>query len=101
MVAGRMLLGCVGQSTIKQNTFMSTPLQDCALGDIPGVGDVARAKLLAAGVGTPEQLMGHFLLSRRDHRMMTRWLLAAGIRAQEAVKIACALERKGRATVAV
>ena len=80
---------------------MSTPLQDCALSDIPGVGDVARARLIAAGVETPEQLVGHFLVGKRDTRAMTHWLLTAGVRAQEVGKIVAALEKKVRVTVAV
>ena len=80
---------------------MSTPLQDCHLSDVPGVGEVACAKLIEAGVGTPEQLMGHFLISNRNYSTMTQWLIASGVRAQEAAKIAAALDRKGRATVAV
>jgi hypothetical protein len=88
-------------TTKKHNSFMSTPLQDCTLCCIPGVGEVAHQRLISAGVSTPEQLMGHFLLANRDYRTMTRWLLAAGVRAQEAVKIASALERKGRAVVSV
>ena len=85
----------------KQNTFLSTPLQDCSLSDVPGVGEVARAKLIEAGVGTPEQLMGHFLISKRNHTTMAQWLMVSGIRTQEAVKIASALDRKAAATVAV
>ncbi len=88
-------------TTKKHNTFMSTPLQDCNLCDVPGVGDVAHAKLVAAGISTPEQLMGHFLISNRDHNTMTQWLTKSGVRTQEALKIATALETKGRATVAV
>lgn len=88
-------------TTKKHNTFMSTPLQDCALSDIPGVGDVARARLIAAGVETPEQLVGHFLVGKRDTRAMTHWLLTAGVRAQEVGKIVAALEKKVRVTVAV
>ena len=88
-------------STKKNNTFLSTPLQDCSLCDVPGVGEVSHARLLEAGISTPEQLVGHFLVCKRDHDAMTRWLVALGIRTQEAVKIATALERKGRAVVAV
>lgn len=91
----------VTNTSKKHNTFLSTPLQDCSLSDVPGVGDVARAKLIEAGVCTPEQLMGHFLISKRDHAAMTQLLIGSGIRTQEATKIASALESKGAATVAV
>ena len=91
----------VTNTSKKQNTFLSTPLQDCSLSDVPGVGEVARAKLIEAGVATPEQLMGHFLIAKRNHGIMTQWLMASGIRTQEAVKIASALDCKAAATVAV
>ena len=88
-------------TTKKQNTFISTPLQDCALHDVPGVGDVAHARLVGAGVETAEQLVGHFLVSKRDPQAMTQWLLAAGVRVQEVNRIVAALEKKVRVTVAV
>ena len=91
----------VANTSKKHSTFLSTPLQDCSLSDVPGVGEVARAKLIEAGVATPEQLMGHFLISKRDHTIMAQWLMASGIRTQEAVKIASALDRKAAVTVAV
>jgi hypothetical protein len=85
----------------KNNTFMSTPLQDCSLSDVPGVGEVSHSRLIGAGIATTEQLMGQFLIVKRDRDAMTQRLMALGIRTQEAVKIATALENKGRATVAV
>ena len=88
-------------TTKKQNTFLSTPLQDCTLHDIPGVGDVSHARLVGAGVETAEQLMGHFLIGKRDPHAMTHWLLAAGVRVQEVNRIVAALEKKVRVTVAV
>jgi hypothetical protein len=89
-------------TTKKHASFLSTPLQDCALGEVPGVGPVAHARLVAAGVSTAEQLMGRFLLCGRCEDAMVQWLMGmGGIRAQEAGKIAAALERKGAVTVAV
>ena len=88
-------------TTKKQASFLSTPLQDTALHDVPGIGSVSHTHLTNAGVGTSQQLMGHFLIMNRDVDAMARWLQAAGVRAQEVGKIVDALERKGRATVAV
>ena len=88
-------------TTKKQNTFMSTPLQDSSLADVPGVGAVACARLNEAGIISSEQLMGHFLISNRSAVIMTQWLTVSGVRAQEAGKIAAALECKARATVSI
>jgi hypothetical protein len=90
------------ENTTKKNaTFLSAPLQDSALRDVPGVGDVAFARLSEAGIESAEQLMGHFLISKRNPATMTHWLTSSGVRAQEAGKIAAALERKARATVSI
>ena len=88
-------------TTKKFNTFISTPLQDCMLNDIPGIGDIARSRLTGAGVETAEQLVGHFLVGKRDPQAMTHWLLAVGVRMQEANKIVAALDKKVRVTVTV
>ena len=89
-------------TTKKFNTFISTPLQDIALPDIPGVGPVAHARLVAAGVVSSEQLMGHFLLANRGEDEMRKWLVEeVGVRAQEAGKIVAALAQKGRVVVSV
>ena len=88
-------------TTKKTNTFITKPLQDCTLCDVPGVGDMARARLIGAGVDTAEQLVGHFLVSKRDAQAMTHWLLQAGVRIQEANKIVEGLQKKVRVTVAV
>ena len=87
-------------TTKKQSTFISTPLQDSTLSSVPGIGDVAAARLAAAGVTTAEQLVGHFLVCRRCPDTMARWLQAAGVRAQEVGKIVAGLEAKARMTVA-
>lgn len=91
----------VASTTKKQSTFFSTPLQDTSLHDVPGVGPVAHARLVAAGIGSSVQLMGHFLLLNRSEDAMAQWLLAVGVRVQEAGKIVAAIERKGRVMVAV
>jgi hypothetical protein len=88
-------------TTKKHATFLSTPLQDSGLLDVPGVGEVAGARLADAGVDSAEQLVGHFLVGRRCPAAMTRWLLGAGVRAQEAGKIVGAVERKARMVVTI
>ncbi len=55
-------------TTKKFNTFISRPLQDCSISDIPGVGVSSLTKLLEADFDTPEKLMGMFLLYSRDEQ---------------------------------
>ena len=88
-------------TTKKHATFLSTPLQDSALLDVPGVGEVAGARLASAGVESAEQLVGQFLVCRRCPEAMARWLTGVGVRAQEAGKIASAVEKKARMVVAI
>ena len=79
----------------KFNTFLSRPLQDCELNDVPGVGQATLLKLLQNSMDTPEKLMGAYLLNTRDTEKMQRWLIShCGLRMQEARKIAEALDRK-------
>ena len=88
-------------TTKKHATFLSTPLQDTGLQDVPGIGSVSYAHLTEAGISTSQQLMGHFLVTNRDVSAMTQWLQAAGVRAQEVGKIVDALEKKARVMVAI
>lgn len=82
-------------TTKKFNSFISRPLQDCTLSDVPGIGMSSLTKLLEAKIETPEKLMGMFLLLSRDPQRMKQWLtLHCSIRAQEAGKISEALEKK-------
>ena len=82
-------------TTKKFNSFISRPLQDCSLNDVPGVGAASRAKLIDARLDTPEKLMGMFLISSRDPQQMKHWLISSCLlRAQEAGKISEALHRK-------
>jgi hypothetical protein len=79
----------------KFNTFLSRPLQDCELNDVPGVGQATLLKLLQNSMDTPEKLMGAYLLNTRNAEKMQRWLISnCGLRMQEARKIAEALDRK-------
>ncbi len=87
-------------TTKKFNTFLSRPLQDCSISDIPGVGISSLAKLLETGIDSPEKLMGMYLVHGRDTQKTKHWLISnCSIRAQEAGKISAALDRKSQSTV--
>jgi hypothetical protein len=85
----------MGETTKKFDDFMSRPLQDCDIKNVPGVGDVALAKLKDANIDTAEKLIGHFLLLGRDTDKMSQWLKdVCEVRSQESGKIAEALQKK-------
>jgi hypothetical protein len=87
-------------TTKKFNTFISRPLQDCSMSDIPGVGASSLAKLLDASIDTPEKLMGMYLISNRDTKKMKNWLVSnCSLRANEAGKISDALDRKSQSVM--
>jgi hypothetical protein len=82
-------------TTKKFNTFLSRPLQDCELNDVPGVGQATQLKLLQNSMDTPEKLMGVYLLSSRNQMNMERWLISnCALRTQEARKISEAQDKK-------
>ena len=87
-------------TTKKQTTFLSTPLQDSTLHDVPGVGPVSHAQLTEAGVRSAQQLVGQFLVMDCDREAMAQWLAdGVGVRAQEVGKIVNAVEKKAKAVV--
>ena len=88
-------------TTQKLNTFLSRPLRDCALREVPGVGEVAHAKIVAASeIDTAEKLIGQFLLLGRERSQL--WLRdACGVRSQEAQRITDALQSKTERLVCV
>ena len=89
-------------TTKKFNNFISRPLQDCSLLDIPGVGKSSHEKLVASGMDTPEKLMGLYLVSARSAEKMKQWLVSnCSVRAQEAGKISEALDRKSQGAMLV
>lgn len=47
-------------TTKKFEQFQSTPLRDCVLKDVPGVGEVAENKLKEANIDNAEKIIGHF-----------------------------------------
>ena len=88
-------------TTQKLNTFLSRPLRDCALREVPGVGEVAHDKIVAASeIDTAEKLIGQFLLLGRERSQL--WLRdACGVRSQEAQRITDALQSKTERLVCV
>ena len=79
----------------KFNTFISRPLQDSVLNDIPGVGQTSLLKLLQNKMDTPEKLMGVYLLNSRSPERMKHWLISnCSLRSQEASKISEAMDKK-------
>ena len=89
-------------TTKKFNTFISRPLQDCDLLDIPGIGKCSHGKLVSSGMDTPEKLMGLYLVSARNPEKMKHWLVSnCSIRAQEAGKISEAMDRKSQGAMVV
>ena len=85
----------MGETTKKFDDFMSRPLQDCDIQNVPGVGPVALAKLKDANIDTAEKLVGHFLLLGRDTDKMAKWLQeVCEVRVQEGTKISDALHKK-------
>ena len=87
-------------NTKKFNTFISRPLQDCSLSDIPGIGMSTLAKLIEADIDTPEKLMGVYFISSRNSQKMKEWLVSVcSLRAQEAGKISEALDRKSQSAM--
>ena len=82
-------------TTLKMNNFLSRPLRDTTLSDVPGVGPATLAKLKSANIETAAQLVGHFLLTGSDAAVTCRWLKdACEVRETEAVKVAEALQSK-------
>jgi hypothetical protein len=97
-----LIVRMTNTTTKKFNTFLSRPLQDSVLGDIPGVGKSSLVKLLSMHMDTPEKLMGLYMVSSRDPEKMKCWLMSnCAIRAQEAGKISEALDRKAHFSMMV
>jgi hypothetical protein len=87
-------------TTKKFNSFVSRPLQDCTLSDVPGVGVSTLHKLVAAGINTPDKLIGMYFMNNREPELMKAWLVTqCAIRSQEAIKISEALDRKSKAAM--
>ncbi len=84
-------------NTKKFNSFLSTPLQDCTLSDIPGVGQSSLAKLLKLHITSPEQLIGICLTVSCNPVRTKQWLMSTcAIRSQEAETMSEALCRKAQ-----
>ena len=88
-------------TTVKNATFQSTPLQDVLLKDVPGVGKVALEKLETKKITNAVQLMGQFFLMNRDEKEMSTWLVnEVDLREQDTEKIIKPLAEKSDKYVA-
>ena len=62
-------------TTKKFKEFQATPLKDCKLKDVPGIGDVTLGHLRTHRIDTVDQLIGHFLVLKKDGAKMEKWLV--------------------------
>ena len=83
-------------TTKKRSTFLSTPLNAVtSLTQIPGIGTATLEKLTKAGITTPSQLLGQFMLLNKNPEAMSNWLRSAcNIRAREGAAMSEALFAK-------
>jgi len=86
----------MASSTKKQDAFLSTPLSAVAsLTQVPGIGPTTLEKLARAGISTPSQLLGQFLLLDKEPDRMRLWLRTqCGVREREAAAVSEALFAK-------
>lgn len=93
-------MGATGST--QANAFSLKPLRDSTLLDVPGIGEIAVAKLGDANIDSTEKLMGQFMVLGRDVGRMTGWLRdVCCIRTQDASRIAQALDEKAARMVSV
>ncbi len=77
--------------------FLDTPLRDCDIDDVPGVGPKTLAKLKEANIDTAQKLVGQFLVLDRDTKKMLEWLKdACEVGSREAGMISEALYQKAK-----
>ena len=83
-------------TTKKRECFLSTPLQAVSsLLQVPGVGPVTLERLTQAGISTPQQLVGQFMVLNRSTVAMVSWLKhACSVGGREANIVAEALFSK-------
>jgi len=83
-------------TTKKRECFLSTPLQAVSsLLQVPGVGPVTLDRLTQAGISTPQQLVGQFMVLNRSTVAMVSWLKhACSVGGREANIVAEALFAK-------
>jgi hypothetical protein len=62
------------QLTIKMQSFMSQPLDQIKIEDVPGVGKAVAEVLRRNGINSGQQLMGTFLKYEGDVDMFAGWL---------------------------
>ena len=83
-------------TTKKRSSFLSKPLQTVSsLLEIPGVGPVTLERLTRAGIASPQQLIGQFLVLNQNPTAMVSWLRReCSVGGREAAVIAEALSAK-------
>ena len=83
-------------TTKKKCTFLETPMSAVtSLMQVPGVGTATLEKLTKAGIQSPSQLMGYFMMINKDPDAMSTWLQSTcAIRQRESAVIAEALFAK-------
>lgn len=85
----------VPTTTLKLDSFLSTPLREAKLASVPGIGAVTLSKLQSANISTVEQLMGQFMVLSSSVESMEQWLRSVcEVRSTEAKKISEALLAK-------
>jgi len=93
----------VAVPSLRQERFVSTPLQDLDLeSDVPGVGPVSFQKLTDANIKTVTNLVGQFMILDCDEQKMGDWLTdVAELRSLEAKKVTTGLTLKANILRAV
>lgn len=77
----------VGQTTIKEVSFLTRPLRDITLDQIPGLGQATIQKLVGQGIDTTIKFMGKFMMCNADPVVFDDWLEnSVGMRKQDVVK---------------
>jgi len=88
-------------SSVALKYFLSTPLQDIALKDVPGVGKESLKVLLRKDFRATEQLFGYFLyLGRREHDVRAFLRDTIGLQGAQAKQVYDSLASKARSVCA-
>jgi barrier-to-autointegration factor len=64
-------------STIKHKNFVSEPIRDKHITDVPGIGVNLGKRLESSGVNKAYILLGRFLFQNKDEKTFIAWLKAS------------------------
>lgn len=94
--------GCRATSTsVALEYFLSTPLQDIALTDVPGVGEASLKVLFRQNIRTTEQLFGYFLyLGRKEHAVRAFLRDIIGLQGAQAKQVYDSMTSKAQSVCA-